>query len=380
VSGAGTESDLEHTLLVTRLEEVSALEDEWRAIAEARGNPFMTPEWFASWLHAYGAGWEPLIVGVRKPDGGLVGLLPLVRPPDRRATLRSCRCDHFHPVSALADEERVATASSAILTARGPRPKQIVLDNVDSGARWWAALADGASNLAIVRRPETESPYARLEGLSWQTYLDGRSRSFRSQLGRKMRALREGHVVQVRRTTRPEELSRDLDSLFKLHALRWIQRNERSTFGGDQVRRFHERFARITLERGWLRLYQLEVDGAPIAAVYGWLLGGRWTYLQGGFDPAWARYSPTLLLIAETIREAIEQGASEYDLMRGGQAYKYRFATGARRSRSVVLVRRGDPAHVSALARARARGAWERLSPESRARVRRAARRAGLPR
>ena len=44
-----------------------------------------------------------------------------------------------------------------------------------------------------------------------------------------------------------------------------------------------------------------------------------------------------LLLLAETVREAIAEGATEYDLLLGGEAFKLRFATGKRLGRSVLL-------------------------------------------
>jgi CelD/BcsL family acetyltransferase involved in cellulose biosynthesis len=171
---------------------------------------------------------------------------------------------------------------------------------------------------------------------------------------------------------RPQELDADLDSLFRLHGARWTQRGDTSSFAKPEVHAFHAEFARAALERGWLRLYLLEVDGAPIAAQYGWLIGGRWTYLQAGLDPGWSRHSPGLLLLAEMIREAIAVGAREYDMLLGDEAYKFRFATASRTARTVVLARRSDPVvHLSALTRARLRGAWRRLPASSRARAKR---------
>jgi CelD/BcsL family acetyltransferase involved in cellulose biosynthesis len=124
----------------------------------------------------------------------------------------------------------------------------------------------------------------------------------------------------------------------------------------------------------------MEVDGVPIAALYGWLIGGRWSYYQAGFDPAWSRHSPGFLMLAETIREAIEDGASEYDMLLGEEAFKRRFATSSRRVCSVLLAPRGRPAHISAAAGVRLRRAWRRLPSRPRARARRVAGRLGLRR
>jgi CelD/BcsL family acetyltransferase involved in cellulose biosynthesis len=367
-------SRVDRAALVTRTDDLEALADEWRLLAEGRGNAFVTPEWFLAWLHAYGAGWEPSVATVRAPDGALRGVVPLLRSGQgHRTALRSCRGDRFHPVCEVEAEETVAAAAARVLAPRDRGLRSIVLENVESAAGWWRALAAASPvGVAIVQRPETELPFVDLEGLSWDEYLATRSRQFRSQLGRKMRSLRSEHDVRIRRTQRSEELDADLDSLFRLHGARWAQRGDTSSFAKPAVRSFHAEFASAALERGWLRFHLLEVDGVPIAANYGWLIGTRWSYLQAGLDPAWSRYSPGFLLLAETIREAIGEGASEYDLLLGDEAYKSRFATSTRRARTVVLARRSDPvAYLSAVTRARLRGAWRRLPASSRARAKR---------
>jgi CelD/BcsL family acetyltransferase involved in cellulose biosynthesis len=367
--------------LVTRTDGLDALADEWRRLAVRRGNPFITPEWFQAWLRAYGPGWAPHVAVVRSPDGGLQGLVPLIRSTGaRRATLRSCRGDRFHPVAEPGDEEAVAAAAATALAPRDRPVGSLVLDNVDSDAGWWPALAAAApAGLATVKRPEIPLPFVELQGLSWEQYLAGRSRDLRSQLGRKMRSLHREHEVRVRRTQRREELPDDLSSLFALHEARWAQRGDVSAFAKPAVRAFHADFAAAALERGWLRLYLLEVDGAPIAASYGWLIGTRWSYLQAGLDPAWSRHSPGFLLLAETIREAISQGASEYDMLLGNEAYKLRFATSSRRGHTVVLARRSDSlVRLSAASRARLRGAWQRLPAGSRAHAKKLAVRIGV--
>jgi hypothetical protein len=141
--------------LVTRTGEVEAIADEWRPLAERRGNPFVTPEWFLAWLRTYAAGWEPRVAVVRTVDGTLRGLVPLIGSTGgRRTTLRTCRGDRFHPVCEVGDEEAVAAAAAGYLFPRDRSVRSIVLDNVDSTAAWWRALAsESPAQLAIVERP-----------------------------------------------------------------------------------------------------------------------------------------------------------------------------------------------------------------------------------
>ncbi len=320
---------------------------------------------------------------VRTPRGTLRGLLPLVSSTSNgRGELRVCPIgDRFHPVADAGDEEAVATAAAPAIAPPGRGLHSLLLENVDAGSGWWRALAKAfPTPLATVERGEATLPFVELAGLSWDEYLAGRSRQLRSQVGRKLRSLRRDHDVRFRRTGSSDEVAADLATLLRLHDARWAERSERSALADPTIREFHLEFARAAFERGWLRLTVMEVDEVPIAALYGWLIGGRWSYYQAGFDPAWSRHSPGFLLLAETIREAIEDGASEYDMLRGDEAFKRRFATSSRATRTILLAPRGHQAHINAAAVDRLRRAWRTLPAQPRARARRLAGRLGVSR
>ena len=80
------------------------------------------------------------------------------------------------------------------------------------------------------------------------------------------------------------------------------------------------------MDNGWLRFWLAEVDGKPIAALYGFRYTGSELYYQSGRDPAWDRYAVGFVLLTHAVRAALEEGSSEYRLLRGGEAYKQRFA------------------------------------------------------
>jgi CelD/BcsL family acetyltransferase involved in cellulose biosynthesis len=369
--------------LVTEISEVEALADEWRPLAERRGNAFITPDWFLAWLKHCGQDWEPRVAVVRTEEGAIRGLLPMVGPKGGgRRTLRFCPLgDRFHPVAAAGEEKAVAVAAAPALTSPDRAFSSLLLENVDVDGEWWHELAEASpTTMATVERAESVLPFVELADLDWDAYLAGRSRQLRSQVGRKLRSLRKEHDVEFRRTRSSEEVAGDLGTLFRLHDARWAERPGASAFSDPAVREFHLEFATAALERGWLRLTTMEVDGEPIAALYGWLMGGRWSYYQAGFDPAWARHSPGFLLLAETIRAAIEDGASEYDMLLGEEPFKRRFATSSRSVCTVILAPRGHLAHISAVAGVRLRRAWRRLPSGPRASARRLATRLGLRR
>lgn len=66
-------------------------------------------------------------------------------------------------------------------------------------------------------------------------------------------------------------------------------------------------------------------DGRPAAAWYGLRFAGVESFYQSGRNPADERGSVGFVLLAHTIREAINDGCSEYRFLRGSEAYKSRF-------------------------------------------------------
>jgi CelD/BcsL family acetyltransferase involved in cellulose biosynthesis len=74
----------------------------------------------------------------------------------------------------------------------------------------------------------------------------------------------------------------------------------------------------------------LRLNGKPAGCLYGFLYGGKFYYYQSGFDPAYEKYSPGMIVFGLSIQAAIEEGAYEFDLLHGDESYKSRW-TGLRR-------------------------------------------------
>jgi dTDP-4-amino-4,6-dideoxygalactose transaminase/CelD/BcsL family acetyltransferase involved in cellulose biosynthesis len=304
-------------LRVERAGSIDELRDEWDALAEDAANVFATPDWTSCWSRHFLRGRSLELLAFRSSSGRLVAVLPLYEPCAR--PLRILRVaghgpgEDLGPVCAPADRVRVARALPQALERLGA---QLVLAEQISREPGWSGLIG-----ARVLRTEG-SPVVRFGGLSWEQFLALRSRGLRKELRRQQARLERDHAARYRLGGgTPDELERDLDELFALHAARW--RNG-SRFLGHA--RFHRDFAGIARERGWLRLSFLEADGHAVAASYGFRYAGVEFDYQGGRDPSWTSASVGMLLVAHSIRSALEDGLREYRFLRGDEPYKYRFA------------------------------------------------------
>jgi CelD/BcsL family acetyltransferase involved in cellulose biosynthesis len=364
--------------VVTELSALAAVEADWRRIAESRGNAFITPEWFFAWYEHYGEAVVPCVPMKKSADGRrLQGLLPLVA--EQRGHMRSLRFagsnvgDYFHPVAPTGEDDLVTEALAQALGACRDEWRLALFDNVDVATTWPATLvASSPTALHASRGPTSVLPYAEIGGASWDDYLAGRSLGLRNELRRKLRRLEQEHEVRFRRTLDPGELENDMRTLFALHDRRWVYRGGSSS-ASERVRAFYKDFATQALARGWLRLWFLEVDGEPAASSYCWRLGSRYSYYLSGFDPEWSQHSVGTLLLAHTIQDAIAEGAAEYDLLLGDEAYKTRFATAQRVVRTIALTPPLHPVRLALALDLGLRRAARRLPPRGRSALRKLA-------
>jgi CelD/BcsL family acetyltransferase involved in cellulose biosynthesis len=219
----------------------------------------------------------------------------------------------------------------------------LMLNRVDTGGDWWQGLRNGSDRpQARFIQQRAELPSISLDGLDWEGYLETRSSSFRKKLRQRDRKLEREGAVRVRATT-DDSLESDLAHFFALHERRW---EERSSLEAGDAKQSLSRFAEAAQRHGWLRLRLLEVDETPVAAFLGWRLGDTFTFYQSGFDPEWSELSVGMVLLTRTIESAIEEGAAEFDMLLGDEAYKKRFQNHSREVQTVILTKQMAPARV----------------------------------
>ena len=319
-------------MTATRIEPVSdldALESDWRALGESAGNVFATWEWARTWWRHFGGGRE-LAAAVIRSNGQATAILPLycwtTRPARVLRFLGHGAGDELGPIAAPASRSGALEALEGWLRETEGDWDVFLGENL-VGLDGWTER-HGARVLRSESNPVLVNPSG-----GWEAFLAGRSANFRQQVRRRERNLRRQHVVRIRLADYSASLESDLDVLFRLHEARW---GERSSFGGVREP-FQREFAQLALQRGWLRLWILELDDAPVAAWYGFRFDGVEAYYQAGRDPAFDRESVGFVLLAHSIRAAFDDGVREYRFLRGDDAYKSRFATADRPLQTVAL-------------------------------------------
>ncbi len=172
----------------------------------------------------------------------------------------------------------------------------------------------------------TYCPYVSLSGLCWSSYLDGLDRSHRGYLKRKMNKLNKDFSVTLALAETEGERALAFDTFLMLHHKRWASSGIASDLDNKSMIDFHRDFSRVSLKKAWLRLYTLNLNGAPAASVYLFKYNKVFYYYQMGYDPHYSRYSVGMLVLALAIQQAIADAAIEFDFLHDNEAYKYLWA------------------------------------------------------
>lgn len=313
-AGHGSKSEPEVLAQVERVDSLDALRDEWRDLAPSVGGIFATWEWADTWWRHFGRGRTLLLHACRDKHGRLAAVVPLYawreRWPRVIRFLGHGPGDQLGPVCV---PRNAPLAATGIRRALERLDWDVVLAEQLPGEERWTELLGG-------RRWRREaSPVLSIPEGGWEGFLATRSANLRQQLRSRERRLARTGRVQFRLAD-ASTLERDLDNLFALHCARW--RGQRTDFADTP---FHRELAHAALDHGWLRLWLLELDGRPVAAWHGFHVDGVASYYQAGRDPAYAGLSVGFVLLAHTIRNAIDEGACTYGFGRGAEEFKYRF-------------------------------------------------------
>jgi len=189
-------------------------------------------------------------------------------------------------------------------------------------------------------RQNTPCPYLPLP-TSMDLFMKSLSHNMRHNLRRYSRRLEKNHRVELKNFDEIGSVKETMDIFFKLHQKRWNMKGELGVFNESLLRNFHTDVAKCFAEKGWLRLHFLTVDDEPVAAKYAFKYNQKVYFYLSGWDPNYSQYMVGNLAHKYEIAECIREGLIEYDLMRGNEAYKRKWATKTRKNVEISFAREG---------------------------------------
>lgn len=329
---------------------VARLRDEWCALQHRcpDATPYQTWEWNEAWWRHFGQRKMPRLLLFRaEPAGELVGIAPLYTsrhlgtPVRRLAWMGTGPSDYLGPIALPDYADAVADGLRAFLAAGLRGWDMADLQQLRPLSPLLADIAEPTDLDTQYALPMEPCPYLTLTP-TWETLAPRLGKKLRSNLGYYERLLHKTFPDARHFLADVETLDAGMTALFALHQSRWNARWLPGVLGSPRVQAFHREVAARFLEQGWLRLHLLHLDGEIQSALYCFAFGGRTLYYLGGFAPELGKYSLGTLLTGWAIRQAIEEGHSEFDFLRGSEPYKYRWTSEERFNSRLLILRQRE--------------------------------------
>ena len=298
---------------VSDVGELAGWQPAWQALDEAVATPMETFAWIEAAAATFGEDGDlQIIVGHR--DGDVVAAAPLI---GLRGLLGS-RCVAlnyqriYEPAElAASDLDALAALAEEVLS----RGRPILLERVFAEAPTVAEIERAVGRRGRVRiGPQASTPWIPLDP-TWASPEEKISSRRRSDLRRARKtAERTGPIVTQSLAPCEGEVDRLFDLAFDVEGRSW--KGEAGTaLAVGRSGEFYRRFARAAARQGKLRVEFLRIAGQTAAMQIGVVHQRRYWVLKVGYDPAFQRASPGILLMVEAIKRSVAEGLAAYELL-----------------------------------------------------------------
>ena len=336
--------------IIDQLSGFEALRLQWNELlrASAANGPFLTWEWmYAWWTNLRGRSRLQLLV-VRAGDE-IVAIAPLRITRERLPVFSTLEflgtgcagSDYLDLIVRSGFESEAIHALAESIESRGLALRLSHLRPGSQASRLGRRLESGGWTCR-----ETQAgvcPVIPLAGHTWDSYMATRGTGHRANVRRQMSTVHRLFDVRFERVASTSHRLEALAALATFHDGRWGRHTGSTAFQTRDSQAFHRDATRRALDADWLRLYALYFDDQMAGAMYAFSYDHRFYFYQHGFDERYQKHSPGVLLVALTIRAAIDEGAREFDLLWGVESYKRLWADDARHLGRLDLF----PAHLA---------------------------------
>ena len=317
---------------------IETLLPEWEELfrSDPEASPFTSPGWARAWSRSWLGSGRPWIIAVRE-NGQLTGLAPFVI--SRRGPFRTLSQLGGHPqrdVLALPDARQQAVEAVAAEVVRRSQEWDLLAVNCFPGDSRLVASLHRQGLRSHCRRRASYPGLALPE--TFEEYLSTLPKKRRSDLRRHLRRIDDG-VLEVRQIHDAAAIAAAVSRWQELKVNWWDTRGARihADQRGGRFAGFLNDVMSELVPAGIAEIWELHHSGEVVGVEMS-LLDRRTFYSwEGGYDPAVAHLGPGKVAIGEAIRVAITGGRRYFDLMRGGQDYKYWYGASDREAESLVL-------------------------------------------
>lgn len=334
------------------LDELATLREAWDQLLCEYGSSttFSTWEWLSCWWRAFGNGSQLFALALLDGPSRLVGLAPFSIRSEPSAGVRAVRVLRLMG-DGSGDSDNldipVSPGYEGIFSA-------MIFNCLEQQKNLWdlchfntlpaqssigIRLALCAAHKGWISREYSSRCSSIALPTDWEQYLGKLSSEDQKNIVRYTDRLKKRYATTIYRCLDEHRLSTCLDALFRLHQGRWLNDGESGSFASSDRRDFYQQLGRCLLQRGWLELWILELNGEIAAAQFAFRYRDTVFQLQEGYDHSRPSDRTGYVLRGEVLRRLISAGVRRYDFLGGEDAYKARWAAKAGFYRNISLAR-----------------------------------------
>jgi CelD/BcsL family acetyltransferase involved in cellulose biosynthesis len=315
---------------------------DWSALvtADPAGTFFHSPGFLKLYWEEFAAEPDHLVLAFAEENGEQVGAVAFERLDGTLRFLGGTEVtDYMGPVGLPEAQSTVAKELFAALD-RSDDWAEADLRGLPEDRAWLGLLSEAAAaqgfSVEVTDDQNGVAPFLSLPG-SYEEYLERLAAKLRHEIRRKARKLEDDVGRWNVSLATQETLEAFLDRFVELHR---TSGGPKGVFMQPGMEIFFRRLGEAFLPLGIFSLTFIETaDHEKLAGSIGFRFEGTYSLYNSAFDRGYQASSPGMVLVAEDIRIAIDQGCSWFDLLKGDYAYKYRFGAAPRAIKRLVVKR-----------------------------------------
>ena len=291
---------------------------------------FVLPGWMKVWWSVFNNGSTPYLSAVRDKNK-IIGIAPLmVQGEEARFIGDPDVCDYQDFIVAPGKGEGFFEALLKHLRQEGI--SRLDLNTVRADSKLLNEFIRVAENVQCEVACDPEDVTFELDlPATWDDFLGMLTGKQRHEIRRKLRRLHEAAEVNYRVVEGFKEVMDELETFLALFGL---SRSDKAAFMTGQMNTYFRSLAEAMAREKLLKLYFLDLDDTPAAAVMCFDYSSTVYLYNNGYDGRFSSLSVGLLSKVLSIKESIRRGKKKYDFLKGTEEYKHRLG-----GRPVLLYR-----------------------------------------
>ncbi len=282
--------------------------------------PFVLPNWLKAWWGVFGKGLSASILSV---SGGEepIGIAPLVVRGERACFIGDrdvCDCMDF----IVAPEKGQEFCYILLNHLRQLGVTWLDLGPLRPESTAFIHLMDHEKGMDWEVSWEQEDVSYELElPRSWDEFLGVLPGKQRHEIRRKLRRLNEAGDVRYRLVESEEGVKEEMADFLRLFR---SNREDKTEFMTAQMASFFRSLAELMARDHILKLFFLDLDKRPVAAVMCFDYDSTMYLYNNGYDQNYSSLNVSLISKVLNIKAGIERGMERYDFLKGDEDYKRR--------------------------------------------------------